>query len=358
MKICPHCKTAALQETSYHNQKIDVCRRCAGLWFEQGEFNAVLNQQDTRRDDIDIEAALGPAIIDTQMRCPECEQTLTRHHLMDNFALEVEACPYQHGIWIERDELKAAEQSPQLQSSLDALNQKRGWKAWLFQFITHMPVEYNIRPANVPWVTYLLIILNTLLFVAPRYDEQYNVLYEFGLMIPAQITQGAHWETLIYSQFLHASWIHLLGNMYFLWLTGDNLEDALGHFRFLAIYLLCCVVAAVAQTYSTPLSTNPVLGASGAIAGLFGMYLLWFRRASLTFMLYFFQKKVAPWFYFLIWIGISIYNMSQGAQGTAFIAHFAGFAAGIIWGLTLKNWVREHYPILKLLDHERVIITR
>ncbi|SEG32004.1 rhomboid family intramembrane serine protease [Marinobacterium lutimaris] len=354
MKYCPYCRHQALRETTYQGQEIDVCPRCAGLWFEAGEFDAILDLEK----DSSIELKRRDAHAKTDLPCPDCGSAMHRHHLMQGYRIEIECCPHGHGSWIERAELAEAKAAKALNTPLETLNAGINWRTWLFQFVTQMPVEYNITPHNRPWVTWSLLLLNTLIFAAMMFVPQIEEAMFYWAMIPNDISHGSHLGTLISSQFLHGSWLHLLSNMYFLWLTGDNLEDALGHVRFLLIYLLCGTFAALAQAMTDPSSTIPVIGASGAIAGLFGLYLFWFRKASLTLMIFVFQKKVAPWVFFLIWLGLNLIGMISGDQGVAYMAHIGGLVAGLTLGALLHQWVLKHYPMLQLLGSDKVRVKR
>lgn len=354
MKYCPQCHQHALRETDYDGQEIDVCPRCAGLWFEAGEFDAVLNLEE----ESSIEQKRRDTHTQTNLPCPDCSTAMDRHHLLPGYTIEIECCPKGHGSWIERSELEEAKAAKALHEPLEAMNAGINWRTWLFQSITQMPVEYNIKPHKRPWVTWTLLLMNTLIFAAMMLEPGIEMAMYDWAMIPDHISHGSNLGTLISSQFLHGSWLHLISNMYFLWLTGDNLEDALGHVRFLLIYLLCGTVAAFAQAMVDPSSTIPVIGASGAIAGLFGLYLLWFRKASLTLMIFFFQKKVAPWVFFLVWLGFNLLGMASGEQGVAYMAHIGGFAAGLGLGAALHKWVLARYPMLQLLSSDKIQIKR
>jgi membrane associated rhomboid family serine protease len=141
--------------------------------------------------------------------------------------------------------------------------------------------------------------------------------------------------------FLHGGWLHLLGNMWFLWIFGDNIEDILGHGKYLLFYLLCGAAAAMTHIFFNPLSRVPTIGASGAIAGVMGAYMLKFPRSrilTLVPIIFFFTTIEVPAFFMLIyWFVIQLFNgvgsigyshVSQG--GTAFFAHVGGFVAGIV----------------------------
>ncbi|MED5525696.1 MAG: rhomboid family intramembrane serine protease [Pseudomonadota bacterium] len=358
MKNCPHCQTAKLQPTRYHGEEVDVCRQCGGLWFDKGELDQVLAAADDDYDKVEVESAPGYDLGKTTLKCPTCSELMVRNHLLPGYEVEVDRCPNGHGLWIDKDELEETHNASQLHSHLGQLNGKVNWKTWVFQFLTQMPVEYNIKPKRRPWMTWLLVLVNSLIFIAGILSPELGELFYGGAMVPNEVSHGEHLSALISSQFLHGSWMHLIGNMYFLWLTGDNLEDALGHWRFLGLYLLCGLAAALAQTLIDPASVIPTIGASGAIAGLFGMYLLWFRKASITFMFFVYQKKLPPWVFFLIWVGINILGMATGGQGVAYMAHLGGFAAGLLLGWALLGWVRRRYPVLLVLDHPKLMVSR
>ena len=144
--------------------------------------------------------------------------------------------------------------------------------------------------------------------------------------------------TLVTSQFLHAGWLHLLGNMLFLWIFGNNIEDRLGRLAFLLFYLAGGVAAGLAQVAIDPSSTVPTIGASGAIAAILGAYLVWFPRAritSLVFLGFFYQLIDVPavivlgfWFVLQVLDGITSLGITDASGGVAFFAHIGGFVAG------------------------------
>jgi membrane associated rhomboid family serine protease len=153
------------------------------------------------------------------------------------------------------------------------------------------------------------------------------------------IEAHARWSTVLTSMFMHAGWLHLIGNMWFLWVFGDNVEDAMGHARFLAFYLLCGVAAFAAQAASEPASPVPMVGASGAIGGVLGAYARLYPRARvhmLAVWLIFVQRMVVPavivlglWFALQIVSGLPTLG-ATGSGGVAFWAHAGGFIAGLV----------------------------
>jgi membrane associated rhomboid family serine protease len=173
-----------------------------------------------------------------------------------------------------------------------------------------------------------------------------SALYSFGVtpatllgpaQLPPEIYRIPPWATVLTSMFLHGGWMHLIGNMLYLWIFGNNVEDAMGHTRYVLFYLLCGIAAALAQALPNPQSTVPMIGASGAISGVLGAYLLLFPRAQvLVFIpLGFFSRAVhLPAIFVLgFWIVLQLINSAFAPAeggGVAFGAHVGGFVAGAL----------------------------
>lgn len=203
------------------------------------------------------------------------------------------------------------------------------------------PIRDHNPSQRIAFVTWALIALNIaihlLVTVEMDTDRELSNYYFTWAMIPARIANGDAFYTLLSSMFLHGDIWHLAGNMLFLWIFGDNLEDTLGHFGFLAFYLACGTAAALGQWVVEPWSPIPVLGASGAIAGVMGGYLLLFPKARvdiLIFLIVFVRILPIPawlmlglWFFFQIAAGV---GADPATGGVAYWAHAGGFVAGII----------------------------
>lgn len=147
---------------------------------------------------------------------------------------------------------------------------------------------------------------------------------------------GLTWPALFTSMFLHGGWLHLIGNMWFLWIFGNNIEDSMGHLRFLVFYLAAGLVAALAHVFADPASPIPMVGASGAISAIMGAYLVLYPRArvdTLIFVLVFFKIFPLPaWVMLGYWFLIQAAEnaVSGGASGVAYMAHIGGFLAGVV----------------------------
>ncbi|USD37489.1 rhomboid family intramembrane serine protease [Ferrimonas sp. SCSIO 43195] len=356
---CPNCQTQQMQELHFHGQKVDRCTLCGGIWFDHGELNGALSQADNGDDDVGIEHNLGSHLGASPRSCCRCSGGLHYYQLLQDFSVEVEVCHSCTGIWVNDSEREKVVQSPRIQSALEQMNQPTGTKTWLFQFLLRMPVEYNVKAHSTPWMTYLLLALNILIFFGYNSDSQLaEQVFEAFALRSNYLLQGHHFGALLSHMFLHGSLTHLLGNMYFLYVVGDNIEDALGSVRFLMLYLLCGFAAAAAQILSDPGSTTAMVGASGAIAGLFGMYLLWFKNASLTFMFFIYQKKLSPMAFFAIWLALNLFGAWQAQGSVAYWAHIGGFAAGLGLGWWLKPSVMATNPVLAMLNSDSIKVRR
>jgi membrane associated rhomboid family serine protease len=160
---------------------------------------------------------------------------------------------------------------------------------------------------------------------------------ELGPGYACVIDATPDWDTVITSMFMHGSWLHLLGNMWFLWIFGNNVEDSMGHVRFAVFYLLCGLAAAVVQAFVNPASPIPMVGASGAIGGVMGAYAVLYPRAPVHMLLvifFYFTRVVVPaiavlGYWFLIQILSGFGSIGASGGGTAFWAHAGGFLAGV-----------------------------
>ncbi|MDQ7071652.1 MAG: rhomboid family intramembrane serine protease [Rhodobacterales bacterium] len=211
------------------------------------------------------------------------------------------------------------------------------------------PIRDHNPSGRTPYVTYALIALNVVVFIS--YWHLFSdgraigrFFYDWG-MIPAVVTDGGDLHTFITSMFLHGGIMHLAGNMLFLWIFGDNMEDKMGHVGFLLFYLIAGIGAALAQVIAAPWSLTPMVGASGAIAGVMGSYLLLFPRAKVDiifiFIVFFKIVPIPAWLSLGVWFALQLYNGAGAAAdgaGVAYWAHAGGFIVGVV--LTLPIFLR------------------
>jgi membrane associated rhomboid family serine protease len=209
------------------------------------------------------------------------------------------------------------------------------------------PVSDVIPSRTRPVVTIVLIAMNLMAFLyeLQMSGRELRVLAHTYGVVPAVF----EWRSLLTSLFLHAGWLHLGGNMLYLWIFGDNVEDRLGRLRFALFYVACGVAAALAQVATNPRSATPMIGASGAIAGIMGAYFVLYPRSRVltaVFLIVYLDLIEIPAIVFLgIWFVMQLFSGvgSLGAQtadgGIAFLAHVGGFIAGAATGAYVR--VRE-----------------
>lgn len=217
-----------------------------------------------------------------------------------------------------------------------------------------IPIKVTQPSYSAPAVTICLIVVNILVF-----------LYEFwlGMVDPYSLNHFMaeyslrpayfSWANILTAMFVHANWLHVLGNMLFLWVFGDNVEDILGHWKYLVFYLACGFAAAMAQVAIDPASRVPMVGASGAIAGVMGAYLVKFPRSKvvmLTWFIFIFTFDLPAWLMLVYWFAMQLFggfgSITEASQGgTAFFAHVGGFVTGIVlinvMGTRQRYWRRR-----------------
>ena len=202
-----------------------------------------------------------------------------------------------------------------------------------------------------PLVTYALIALNVVIFLLELGGGDAFVMQ--WAFVPARFLAdpAGDFVTLFSSMFMHAGWVHLIGNMLYLWIFGDNVEDRLGHGLFLFFYLLCGLGATFAQLFFSMGSDIPNLGASGAIAGVLGAYLIMFPRQRVRVMMGYTVIPMSAlivigfWIVLQLFSGVSSVTASSQAQGgVAYMAHIGGFFAGVILTFLLGGNRQRYLP--------------
>lgn len=197
-----------------------------------------------------------------------------------------------------------------------------------------------------PYVSYSLIAINVLIFiyeVSLPSGQLAGFITDHGT-IPQEIVHGQDLYTLFTSMFMHAGWMHLIGNMLFLWVFADNIEAIIGNYNFLGFYLVGGLVASFAHIISGPASIIPSLGASGAIAAVLGMYLIMFPVSKIKVLAFIWIFKVPAFLFLGIWIiqqfisGVGSLSSASGTSGVAWWAHIGGFVFGLVIGIAVKKY--------------------
>jgi membrane associated rhomboid family serine protease len=293
---CPRC-TFLIEPVVTRGVEIDHCRRCGGTFFDAGEAPGAFGEGARFDAWHDLWSAhdAKPSVL----KCPKDATPMHAHGVPTSGAgVMIDVCPHCHGMWLDRDEGK------QLHPLVERALHGHGAGGYLFQFFTQLPLEVKA--------------------------------YRLWMLVPADVLGGEHAWTLLTHGFLHAGWLHLLGNLYFLWIFGDNVEDHLGKRDFAILYVGALVAGGLAHLIANPHSHAPMLGASGAIAGLMGAYLVLFPRVQLWVMLFALRVRMRVIWYLGAWLVLQIVMQSIGARGTAWMAHLGGFAVGALTALLLR----------------------
>lgn len=213
-----------------------------------------------------------------------------------------------------------------------------------------IPLHDDNPTETTPVVTVGVIVAATLIFfyqlsLGPQAGQR--LVYQYGAIpavifgqesLPREVMALPASLSLITSMFLHGGFLHLIGNMLYLWIFGNNIEDAMGHVRFILFYLVCGVIAAMSHALADPGSVAPMIGASGAISGVLGAYLLLYPRARVYVLIplgFFFWRMYVPAgvvliFWFLLQLISGTASIGGGGGGVAWFAHIGGFLAGMV----------------------------
>jgi membrane associated rhomboid family serine protease/Zn finger protein HypA/HybF involved in hydrogenase expression len=364
--ICPHCHDHHLEPVHHENVELDACVHCGGLWFDRNELDKVVRTHDPDYPhEGPIVEKLGQKLGKTENQCPRCQEALTTYQIKSGNELKIDVCQSCHGVWLEKEELDYAKLFYDISEAQKRIQQETTWKDWLFQFFLTLPIEFNIKARKFPIITVILIALNVLfmllffmLLIIDDFDFSPEKVFLFFALFPRHIHSLLSLDsslintfhavmTLFSYQFLHSGWVHLIGNMYFLYILGDNLEEAMGRILFPIFYLLCGVVAGLTHALVSGghAAYIPLVGASGAVFGLMGAYMYIFRKAKLTFMFIIFQYKLSVGWYFILFNIVLLF-----VPGASVASHIGGFITGLVFSYFLYEWILRKNPLISYLN--------
>ncbi len=344
---CPECRLP-LQPITHSGVRLECCVECRGLWCDGKELEHLLGTP------MPIEArerSSALAASPTPRRCPRGHGLL--HAVSPSRGVFLDWCPECAGIWVDRSEMRQIrgllrETTPAVHQRIEGLPERvdeaqrasdehriaaaesdvpSGRRHWILQFLFGLPIEVYHPVRNRPLATYGLIALNVLFFLV-QLSSPDLLVGRLGL-VPADFLHGATPWTLLTAMMMHGGFFHLFGNMYFLRIFGDNVEDRLGAAEYLALYFTGGVVASLAHVASDPASTIPVIGASGAVSAVMGAYLYLFPHRRLYTMIFFRLFRVRAVWYLGIYLALQLVWAFLGAPGVAWWAHIGGFALGV-----------------------------
>ena len=342
---CPLCRKKLVQTYS-EGMYIQRCPECNGIWFPQSTILDFL-KQSTKGSSGEGEPPKIQTASKEQGFCPACNK------LMELYAVDVSTkvnrCMECGGFFVGIAEL----------GKLEYLYCQPYWKKIEADLIPNLYkdhefisegnvakgffglIEDDLKRKHFPWVTLSIILVNVLMMVLAFIDPKgaYNLC-----LIPQKLFADPveNIPLIFTSMFSHAGLAHLFGNMYFLWIFGDNLEDILGSLKYCLLYLLFGIIAALLHSVLTPNPEIPTLGASGAVSGIMGGYLFLFPKGRIKVFTMFlfrgFKINLPVWFYLGVYFfGMQLLSVSMGVPGIAWWAHLSGFIAGFLALFMLKK---------------------
>lgn len=342
--------------------EIDACPVCNGAWFDAGELDLLDGDSATN-----LELALDPVSRPTKRSCPRGCGVMREHDLPGKIRTPVDHCPKCHGIWLDGHERHKLAKSTTREGQEDRTKQlaRRG-AIWAAQLLVQLPVEVENPIHKTPWVVITILVVLFSMFglqlggvidlancapgrgglprgamfgdladgapirnlcLAPVAGSLAHQVREMGLL---GALGGGSWYTLGTHWMLHGGWAHLLGNCYFLYIFGDNVETLFGRVRFALFFLGAAVLGGLAEVLLTQNTIAPIVGASGGIAGVMAAYLWCFPRNKLFQVVLFIQLKLPVWVYLFVWVGfqavMGLFETSDA--GVAWFSHLFGFAFG------------------------------
>lgn len=318
--------------------ELDHCRNCGGTFLDAGEGAQIFGGALSNEKWLFSRAAVhtGPA----EIHCPQDEKRMHEVRVSHSEReILIDVCHACGGIWLDPGEglklrqilLQTAQTPARPPGSGVSL---RSAVTYLFQLLSGFPLEVWNPVHRLPRATLALIAVMTFLFALQTLlpDQLAVRLLASLAMYPEQIRRGSALWSLLTSTLLHIGIFHLLGNLYFLYTFGDNVEDALGPRRFMLLYVGSALAGSLFQALLQPIPEYPVVGASGAISGILGAYLILFQQVRVYQVLLFFRVRLSVLLYAAIWFGLNLLIALSPDTTIGVFAHMGGFLTGLAFG--------------------------
>lgn len=372
---CPRC-SYPLTGIEYQGAEIDHCHRCGGTLVEPGNIKLHYGKWANPRQWIDD---LGRPSSAERLPCPADGGTMTGYQVrFDGRSVAVDHCEICGSLWLDKgegqklsqivrawklrgDSLESAHGLPgdahaeNLARAQD-LVEPQGVQSYLFQLFTGMPVEvWNPVRGSAPamkmlFASLIAVFAIQLYFLFGATPEAAERFIDIWALTPEAVLSGERPWGLVTHMFLHGGIFHIFANCYMLWIFGDNVEDRIGTNRFVALYLGAGLGAGLLQTVLQADPSTAVVGASGAIAGLMGAYVVLFPRVKLWVLFFFVRWRVPAWVYLGLWFLLQLVMGYGHVEGIAWFAHIGGFVVGLACG-----WAFRKVPH-PLADDERRVM--
>jgi len=370
---CPFCSNK-LRRVKFKSDVLDICPRCKGIWFDCGELvnyiKALVNSEDIQPERTRLFERREVDTTDTTKEkdkiCPRCNLVMHRFNYCYDSNIFLDKCPSCHGIWTDSGEGRKIAQYIKHDERIDEIGRElarqtdrlknikdlsqlgedlasRAGIGMLFLPRVIFPISDDEESERFPAITITIISLCVLAFWGELFwiadAERFFRSYGF-------IARNIFGVGLITSMFFHVGLFHLIGNMYFLWLFGDNVEDRFSRFGYVVFYLCCGIAANVIHSVFNWNSTLPAIGASGAVSGVMGAYMLFYPSAMIKVLFICRIVEVPAWMFLggwlLLQLTFGLLYKGTGYCDIAWFAHVGGFVFGIIVAYLKKESARRH----------------
>jgi membrane associated rhomboid family serine protease/Zn-finger nucleic acid-binding protein len=356
---CPSC-LGRLREVKSKTALVDICLSCRGIWFDSGEFvDFVRNLAESDKISSEDVRLFEPRKVHTlekvkedQKICPRCDLEMRRFNYSYDSNVFLDKCPECHGIWTDGGEIQQVARylkddprvkviGQDLAEHRKNMNELKNWGGFgralgmpVSPFILYMPKiilplsDDNPRE-RFPALTTSIITICVVFFIGQTYfiDDLKTFFNVYGSVPKHFFDIG-----IITSIFLHTDILHLFGNMFFLWIFGDNVEDRFSRLGFIVFYLSCGLTASLLHAIFHYNSSTPVIGASGAISGVMGAYLIFYPKAEVNILFIYRILHVPAYLYLVMWfifqLSFALITYTSNAAGVAWFAHIGGFVYG------------------------------
>ena len=362
---CPVCSTA-LRRVRTRSFIVSICTKCKGIWFDAETFLPFAKKLSTESQTKSSSkitfqprnVVTSEQVIEDARLCPNCQAGLHKFNYAYDSNIFLDKCKNCKGIWTDAGEIQQVasylKKDPRLQeigsylvkrdrqleditSLSDALSRPVSPLIWFAPRII-LPVGDDLSREKPPLTNIAFIAICTIVFVliAIAGGPTKSFFQQYGFVPARWLGIG-----LITSMFLHADIFHILGNMYFLWLFGDNVEDRLGHVKYILFYLAAGLAADFLHGLIHINSTIPAVGASGAISGVMGAYMVFYPHARIKVFIFYTIVNMSAAFYLGTWFAFQLlwgfYYTKTGVSGVGWFAHIGGFIFGAAYAFLVKR---------------------
>ena len=336
---CPRCFDA-LRPVPLEQGAVYSCTHCAGVFAPAEECTNLLGPL------VDVSTWRGAewASFGRQSRLKSPKTGKLMEHVeisWDGKTVELDLCAQTGGMWFDAGEMKTVSEitralAQEEKSDFAHVQTKFGTKSYLLQLFMNLPIELCNPVRKKPIVTHMLIALCCLAFVWQLSVDDIEASTRAFALVP-EVTQGAQVWGLVTYMFMHGGLGHIFGNMFMLYVFGDNIEDVLGRKTFLMFYLACGIAGAILQV-AFQTGTLMVVGASGAIAGVMGAYLVLFPKVKVRMVFFFIPFFLKVRYYLIFWIAMNFFGLMGNDGSVALLCHIGGFLCGLALALPYRNY--------------------